>query len=458
MVIPEILRTMKPEALKEFVAAFNQKRMDTFMDALKPATPKATSATVAALVRVRDMWRSLHGYLPRFSEVLDQEVACASAELSAARPQEADQSVMNDDVLELLRALGVSDHARPYSCHRVVQDEILPAIRSLTKVREHLHRRQDEWGILMRALGLRGDTMVDAASRTAEMLRSRSDKQEAEPDRRDSLLRLKDRFLEEKEDPKHQPLGNARWWAAHNAAIDWCCMRIDEELAKQPAKEARLDWTPECERQRNDAIERAEQAEEILAAAHAELDKAGIQAGALDERVRRLVSRHQQECKAWAEDFDEKVKERDAARQELADIKDRYAGTGSHYCEHECPHHSATAAACVDEQKRHAETKKELAEANEELERLRALKINCERMAKERNDAVETAAEKVARAAHLEQWGNEEVGKRVQAENEVERLRKLCDPKEGERLLRELNKANARLTRLREALEHSDGM
>lgn len=36
--------------------------------------------------------------------------------------------VMNNDVLRILRALGLSDHARPYSCHRVVEDEILPAI------------------------------------------------------------------------------------------------------------------------------------------------------------------------------------------------------------------------------------------------------------------------------------------------------------------------------------------
>jgi hypothetical protein len=39
--------------------------------------------------------------------------------------------VMQDDLLEMLRALGLGDHARPDSPHFVVQDEILPAIRRL---------------------------------------------------------------------------------------------------------------------------------------------------------------------------------------------------------------------------------------------------------------------------------------------------------------------------------------
>lgn len=42
-----------------------------------------------------------------------------------------DTRCMNDDVLEMLRVLGIPDHARPVSCHRVVQDEILPEMRAL---------------------------------------------------------------------------------------------------------------------------------------------------------------------------------------------------------------------------------------------------------------------------------------------------------------------------------------
>lgn len=38
---------------------------------------------------------------------------------------------IQNDVAELLRTLGLSDHARPVSPHAVVQDEILPAIRRL---------------------------------------------------------------------------------------------------------------------------------------------------------------------------------------------------------------------------------------------------------------------------------------------------------------------------------------
>lgn len=39
--------------------------------------------------------------------------------------------VYQDDVFALLRALGLSDSARPYSAHEVVQREILPAIRAM---------------------------------------------------------------------------------------------------------------------------------------------------------------------------------------------------------------------------------------------------------------------------------------------------------------------------------------
>ena len=37
----------------------------------------------------------------------------------------------HQDIVDILNALGIGDHARPYSTHEVVQREILPAIRSL---------------------------------------------------------------------------------------------------------------------------------------------------------------------------------------------------------------------------------------------------------------------------------------------------------------------------------------
>ncbi|MDX1390552.1 MAG: hypothetical protein R3344_15290, partial [Acidobacteriota bacterium] len=44
--------------------------------------------------------------------------------------------VLQADVRDLLRALGISDHARPISPHEVVQTEVLPAIRAaLDRVR-----------------------------------------------------------------------------------------------------------------------------------------------------------------------------------------------------------------------------------------------------------------------------------------------------------------------------------
>jgi hypothetical protein len=64
-----------------------------------------------------------------------------------------DVSVMQNDVLELLRSLGISDHARNYSCHRVVQDEILPEIR---RMRARLaNHEQDRVG---KSLGSAGAT------------------------------------------------------------------------------------------------------------------------------------------------------------------------------------------------------------------------------------------------------------------------------------------------------------
>lgn len=40
-------------------------------------------------------------------------------------------SILQDDLAELLRALEISDHARPYSPHEVMQREVLPAVRSM---------------------------------------------------------------------------------------------------------------------------------------------------------------------------------------------------------------------------------------------------------------------------------------------------------------------------------------
>lgn len=40
-------------------------------------------------------------------------------------------SVMQDDIAELLRILGLGDHARPCSPHEIVQQEVIPAVRAL---------------------------------------------------------------------------------------------------------------------------------------------------------------------------------------------------------------------------------------------------------------------------------------------------------------------------------------
>lgn len=38
---------------------------------------------------------------------------------------------IHQDVVDMLNALGLGDHARPISMHQIVQTEILPAIRML---------------------------------------------------------------------------------------------------------------------------------------------------------------------------------------------------------------------------------------------------------------------------------------------------------------------------------------
>lgn len=64
--------------------------------------------------------------------------ACkAISERDEARKQSADtNSLMQDDLAALLRALGMSDHARPQSPHEVMQE----AIREAEKLREAITR------------------------------------------------------------------------------------------------------------------------------------------------------------------------------------------------------------------------------------------------------------------------------------------------------------------------------
>lgn len=57
--------------------------------------------------------------------------AIRSAQLRDGRMSPSEREVMLDDLDEILRALGLGDHARTYSPHEVVQREILPAIREL---------------------------------------------------------------------------------------------------------------------------------------------------------------------------------------------------------------------------------------------------------------------------------------------------------------------------------------
>ena len=54
--------------------------------------------------------------------------------LELIRPKSSNEA-MNQDVWDMLRALGLPDHVRPSkSCHDVVRGEILPAIEAMRRV------------------------------------------------------------------------------------------------------------------------------------------------------------------------------------------------------------------------------------------------------------------------------------------------------------------------------------
>jgi len=51
--------------------------------------------------------------------------------LKILKVEKLSSEVMQDDILDILRALNLGDYARPVSPHQVVQDEIIPTIRRL---------------------------------------------------------------------------------------------------------------------------------------------------------------------------------------------------------------------------------------------------------------------------------------------------------------------------------------
>lgn len=95
-----------------------------------------------------------------------------------------DVQALVDDVHTMLVALGLSDHARPGSCHRVVQDEILPAIRSLS-------RAQADLSLIAEQVGVAGSP---GAELTCEILHRIGEMQQHERARFELLARENDRL------------------------------------------------------------------------------------------------------------------------------------------------------------------------------------------------------------------------------------------------------------------------
>lgn len=142
-----------------------------------------------------------------------------------------------------------------------------------------------------------------------ELKRARAEAKEApEPERRDSLLILQREFAKRAQATRD----HLAWEIAETM--------VDAELSKQPAKEAPSgeDATVNYFRVPRDSNVTQDQDDFwIVPRCHAELTRAGIPDGALDERVRKLA----EHSKHFQIAMDRYHKERDAARQEAADAK-----------------------------------------------------------------------------------------------------------------------------------------
>lgn len=80
-----------------------------------PVTEPRTEAGRALLDR----------YAPFAREGLSADIVAIEDEARA------DPSELQDDLAEMLRIVGISDHARPISPHEVVQRELLPRLREM---------------------------------------------------------------------------------------------------------------------------------------------------------------------------------------------------------------------------------------------------------------------------------------------------------------------------------------
>ena len=65
------------------------------------------------------------------------------------RIRNVNTEAMQDDIAEMLRALGLSDRARDASPHEVVIDEVLPAIKRLTRQRDELNQMVNDTQALL---------------------------------------------------------------------------------------------------------------------------------------------------------------------------------------------------------------------------------------------------------------------------------------------------------------------
>ena len=105
--------------------------------------PHPDAGKPGALLEVGAVWvcvpctvRSRHGWSERYNEA-----SAALAQRDAE--QRAERDAVHADLVAILAALGIGDHARPYSSHDVVQREILPAIAAArpTHAERLLHRQ-----------------------------------------------------------------------------------------------------------------------------------------------------------------------------------------------------------------------------------------------------------------------------------------------------------------------------
>ena len=174
----------------------------------KPAT--VSEDAVAMIARLQRAVRKLRGAMSEcvvgpcrcggYGVVYDAENGAA---MGLCHSPLSAQDAMQDDMAELLRALGLGDHARPESPHEVMRKEIIPALRAAIARRaetggemtdtERLDWLADE----MQDVTFGGGDRMDGYELACEIAWERGDEEPTEQDIRAGFRKMIDRAMKD---------------------------------------------------------------------------------------------------------------------------------------------------------------------------------------------------------------------------------------------------------------------